>query len=176
MNGTIQKSPGPRRPAYRPSRRTIARSHCWAIRGDWARIMPSTAPTITPQASCRRYDTPPARQAAGQQQEHRDDVRPAELGQVEIHVSFLGLEGWHGCLSLRATARRSDSIASRAEKPRSLASARNRSPSAVRCRARSSSFASCRLAGTPRTCPPRAGSPARRPAPARRRPSRPCWR
>src|SRR5689334_59490 len=41
MNGRIQKSPGPRIAWNRPRRRTIARSHCCAIFGDCAAMMPA---------------------------------------------------------------------------------------------------------------------------------------
>src|SRR5438105_15075747 len=44
----IQKSPGPRKPTYRPSRSTTARSHCLAIFGACAARNPRTAPTIAP--------------------------------------------------------------------------------------------------------------------------------
>src|SRR5262245_12334940 len=49
----IQNRPGPRSPMHRPSRRTTARSHCWATLGDMARIVPSTAPTMIPQGLLR---------------------------------------------------------------------------------------------------------------------------
>ena len=48
MNGTIQKSPGPRRPTYLPRRSTTARSHCCAIRGDCMRTRPTTIPMMMP--------------------------------------------------------------------------------------------------------------------------------
>src|SRR5262245_26352214 len=41
MNGMIQNNPGPCIDWYLPSRSTMARSHCCAMRGDWARMMPT---------------------------------------------------------------------------------------------------------------------------------------
>src|SRR5581483_10992153 len=44
----IQNSPGPRNPAYRPSRNTTARSHCLATFGDSMASSPTTRPMINP--------------------------------------------------------------------------------------------------------------------------------
>ena len=77
MNGTIQNSPGPRSPMNRPSRRTTARSHCFATRAACIRITPTTVITITgigfPAAT-----VPTSPRAIGAEQDQgRDHVQPA---------------------------------------------------------------------------------------------------
>ena len=104
MNGTTQKRPGPRRPTNRPRRRTTARSHCCAIRGDCM----TTAPRTT--HATRAYGLPADGQAGEahpqEDEEERcgEDVHPGgvfETAGKKDTVKLLPFEGPSGPRSHR---------------------------------------------------------------------------
>ncbi len=78
----IQKNPGPRKPTNRPSRRTIARSHCWATLGASDAIKPITTPGIIAMGLFHTMPAPNPTPKQTRNKMRRDDV---EAGLCRLH-------------------------------------------------------------------------------------------